>query len=433
MNDDNRAQLILVGALSLAVMLVVLAIVLNSGIYSHNLATRSQDPAVPVLEFQQNVDDDVGGIVEQSNQAGAGSNYGTIYGDYEDRTIAWAAGSGLYGARGGAYVSVDTDPSSSSGGMEGVRVVHDDATVAFESAVGAADWTVSKDAKVRAFQMTVEPATATSSNPFVVEFDGASTHTVEIYESGGDVVVDDGSISCSVTATEVTVDFSTGTVDRDRCAALSFVDDLPSTFNVRYSGGNRVQGTYELTVDRVVDGPGSEAGPFTDVVDAVNIGYHCGVSGSTQSTFYDSPTAGSPYVVPGIYSSDIDIRYQSSQVTYETTHRIAPDESGSPAVFPLITQFDVTDSAAGDGQFALTWDSTDPDGNVDDVTIVVENPAGGAIDTFKGSSPSGSMLLTRTALSGDYRIEIMVEDNDGNLRTVTQWHEDDGDNKGCAP
>lgn len=442
-NDDDRAQLILVGALTLAAMLVVLAIVVNSGIYSHNLATRSQDPAVPALEFQQNVDDDVGGIVEQSNEegAGAGSNYGTIYGDYEDRTIAWAAGTGMYGARGGAYVSVDADSNPSSGGMEGVRVVHDDPGVAFESAVGAADWTVSTDAKVRAFQMTVEPVTATSSNPFVVEFDGASTNTVEIYESGGDVVVDDGSVSCSVSGAVVAIDFTAGTVDRDRCAALSFVDDLPSTFDVRYSDGDRVQGTYELTVDRVVDAPGNEAGPFTDVVDAANFGFHCGVSGSPQSTFYGSPAAGSPYVAPGIYSTEIDLRYQSSQVTYETTSRIAPGERGEAATHPVITQFDVTEASttAGDGTFDIAWATADPNGDPVTVAISVEDPTDpaddgtdGDTDDQSGLASSGSQTFDSEDLTGTYEITITASDGT-NTRSVTVWHDDDGDSTGCPP
>ena len=62
----NRGQLILVSGLTLAVTLLILVLLLNTAIYTENVATRGLDSEVgDAANFQQTVDAELAAIIDQ--------------------------------------------------------------------------------------------------------------------------------------------------------------------------------------------------------------------------------------------------------------------------------------------------------------------------------------------------------------------------------
>jgi hypothetical protein len=69
-NGRKRGQLIFIGGLSLALTFVALALILNSVIYSENLATRNNDASggQDAAQFREDVQQGVSDLTDQVNQ-----------------------------------------------------------------------------------------------------------------------------------------------------------------------------------------------------------------------------------------------------------------------------------------------------------------------------------------------------------------------------
>ena len=69
LSEDDRGQLILVGAFIIAAAFIVLALVVNSAIFTENLATRDDVPgSQDALEFRDEVHQGVSNVIEGTNQ-----------------------------------------------------------------------------------------------------------------------------------------------------------------------------------------------------------------------------------------------------------------------------------------------------------------------------------------------------------------------------
>jgi hypothetical protein len=458
----ERGQLMLIGGLALAISLVAIALVLNSAIYTHNLASRYNSPGDDIVESNRDVRESASSQIRHANDEYADGGYGSIG---TSNTVLGEYGFGISdieseiaedGALNGRVLR-----ASHTSASQGVRIADAESGGSdFKSGTGASDWTVVVDGQARSYQIvaltsgTVSETTSNvlggllASSAFTIRLDedgdGTDDWRVAIYEDGDtgasdiSVTVENVAAStfqtCTVAETRVEIDFTQARVGSQSCSALLFFEDLSTPYDVRYEKGGNIGGSYRMIVDSVVDGPGSEVGPFTDRVDAANHAYHCGDDGDPKATFESASSGNYPQVSPAIYSTEIETIYESDEVTYQGTQRVAPGEAGVEPVTPRVTQFDVFDGSAGDNSFDITYAVSDPNDNLAEVDIEIADGDGEPPITGISGGSAGPNTVTRTDSGGGsspYQISITVEDTDGNSRTVTQTHDDDGDSTDC--
>lgn len=274
----NRGQLILVGGISLALVLVAIVLVLNSAIYSENLASRSStDDMDGALERQADVRASVGRLLVDQPAADLNDEVDAVGAEIENQS-----------ARGGAVVSVEH-----TGQTPGTRLERAGLTSVDD---GTGNWTVADDVRVRNFSVELDAATFDAAT-FDVTGDGDSWQ-VQLAETGGDVSVTvDGSTmsgTCVSAPSDgtVTVDFSDGTVGGKTCPALVPVFHEATKYRVELLGGDADDGSVSLVVAN---------------------------STSVQSN-YDT-------VEPVTYSVDVQFVYQTNDLYYETTLEVTPGET----------------------------------------------------------------------------------------------------------
>ncbi len=333
--DDGggeRGQLVLVAGFALAVVLVALVLLANTAIFTENLATRDNGVGErEVLGYRASVVDGAGGIIDRENAA--------EYDGHDPLEENVTAGLGVLnsqlreiGARRAASARADVDAAVFVNGSLVRQNGTADDPRQFTSTGSDANWTVATDLEpagdgraTRAFVAVVttsslEPASASDPDDafHVVVTNGSAAWHAYLYED-----TSDGAISvavkpagepasatsevCSVSASNTTVDFTRGTVGGDECAGLAFGGDVVDSaatdeYDVRVRNGDRAAGGYDLTVRTASSGS---------------------VSTGNLST---TASADEPYVVPAVYAAEIPIRYQTSEVTYAATVRVAPGE-----------------------------------------------------------------------------------------------------------
>ncbi len=321
---DDRGQLLLVTALALGVLLVSLALLLNTAIYTENLATRSADPgSADALGHQRDAVQGVGGAIAYVNAHHAETNE-TLHANLTASVRAWDDATARHAA-----VDADAAVASVASTTNGTQAVQN-RTRNFTAADGAADWNlttdVAPDRGLRAFRLSVYPgelasvaspdspsASALTSTFYVnVTEDDGDWHRIHVYENGSEaqVATYDGatvetSANCSAAPTNdtVAVDLTAGTVGGDECAPLSAFSDADDQFDVAYRNANAVNGTYSVVVNRST--LGADPGAF------------------------DTRSSGNvPYSAPAVYAVEVDLAFESQRVTYEATVRIAPGEAG---------------------------------------------------------------------------------------------------------
>jgi len=449
----ERGQLLLIGGLALAISLVTIALVLNSAIYTHNLASRYDSPGDEVLATNSEVADSVGSEIRYANDAYADQGYSGIRSNYTNGTADIEATMAEDAAVDGHVLRV-----ADNGSVQGVRIVDEASNGShFYPRNGTPnEWTLADQSRIRSFR--IREASGLQSLPtsdaelllglsdlttlggvtsaFIVVFDDGSTeYRVTLYDDtslGGPTVMihEDGSSAyrtCTTGSTPIRVDFTAGTFDGEPCAPLGVLAGLSGPIEVRYYYGGKITGKYRFVADGNVDGTGIEAGPFTDRVDTANNGEHC-----SDPTYYPASSSRYPRISPAIYATEVETTYQSDRVEYQGTQRVAPGEPRESPTNPRITSITVTDNDAGSADFDLTIDVTDPNGDLSSVTVELDD--GSVIDSDTASvsdaSDTASLSVSDTT-GGEFTLRITVEDGSSNIRTVEQTHESDGGTSGC--
>lgn len=333
----ERGQLILVGGLSLAVIFVALALVLNSAIYTENLATRTSDnPSDTALQFRQDAVAGASSAMDHVNRNGGDQAYSDRYQEYQNTIDEWQRIHANYSAVNGLLTEVRAPDRVENDENEGTLIVDDNPNSEFTSHEGDPDWVVANHTRVRQFRLNVDRADFPSSladstventlsgsedSAFYVEFhDGSDSWRVAVYKGSDTSEIkvmsydpDSDFRTCTAEGPSVQIDVTGGTLNGMRCEALSFMEDLSGTHDISYSNAAAIQGTYELTVDR-------EEGSFPD------------------TRYSDSPDDDTPYTTPAIYSATVELVYDGPSVTYETEVRVAPGEPGNRTVVSPVAQ-----------------------------------------------------------------------------------------------
>jgi hypothetical protein len=441
----DRAQLILVGALALAVTLVAIALVLNSAIYTHNLASRYQSPADSSATFARDARIGAGGLLDHANDES--SNYGGISGLYVLALEDYEESSARVVAPNGRSISFDHQSH-----VRGVRVI-DDTSGEFDPRThDPTNWTVASEVRIRQFNVTVDDVDVSQSNSttddqlsspaepgafFVtVEDDSGTARYVAVYnDSTGTplVMVHNGSSPlgvCSTGSFPAELDLTGERFGGTTCPALGAIGDLSGPRAVRFNQSNDVTGTYGLTADLRINDGATGRDAFNDTVDTANYGSHC-----SGPTYHPPGISGTPRVSPAWYSADLIVNHSDSDVAVGSTQRVASGEPGQAPKSPRITRIDVTDNVGSSANFDVTVEVTDPDDNLKNVTLALLDSGGSERDSDEDSSISGTSgtanLGVTDGSNGTFTLVVTAWDVDENERTVEQEHESNDDTTGC--
>ena len=319
--DDRseRAQLILVGAVAIAFIVLGLAVVFNTVLYTENVASTGAASAPRDAQIlNQEVELGSKRLVERVNHqtkpklpSQANANLTANLSAYSDNMTK------VIGASSPALVSFGL--TSVADVTHGARIRDDDGSD-FKFGGGAKNWTAmyssGAGAIVRDFDMDVDRSSleGASQYAFHVAWLGPSNnHVVWIYETaGGQVAIrtvnntakpgpDFSGTECvlpgSDSASTVTFNFSDGNIEGyDACdgqlGPWATIDN-GTTRNVKFFRGDNATGRYSLAVNDQ-----SELNPSLNL--------------PTDSLF----DSGDPYWTWDVWEFEVEVRYESGQVSY---------------------------------------------------------------------------------------------------------------------
>jgi len=310
----DRGQLIILTGLIVAVTMVALVLLLNTAIYTENLASRGADQSGrEAMEYRTVVVDDVGELIDEENAREHGS-YTDVRTNVEDGIEVYDNLTAKSYATGGTITYVNQSASAMTV-TRGKLVRQTNSSRRFRNESEALnDWRLASgvnDDEIRDFRLTVNQGDLNSGDSFAFNVrldDGSNTWQAYVYDKGGSEVavsisLDGGASTtevCSVSAPEATVDLTRGTIEGEPCPGLDWAEGLTSDYTVEYRHGENATGTFNVTIDD------TEA--------------------SIESSNLDSTPSSAVYVVHAVYSASFNIVFESPSLTYETPVRVAPGE-----------------------------------------------------------------------------------------------------------
>ena len=308
---EDRGQLLLVAAIGIAVLLIVLAVLLNTAIYTGAVATdgASEHEERSALAYLDGVQRGVSGIIASTNNDSDGAtSEAELAAILDEEVDDWSRVASRYGAMDGVSTSV-----SLKSVVYGTRIVQENETRHFTNASGEAEWTVVENVShLREFRMNVTAdSLSETQNETCAEVDdcfrttleddgGSAWHLYLFANESGNVVVEvitpTGSETCLSSSESVSIDLVAGTVDGESCEPMDEFPDGTTPYDITYVNADNVSGEYELGVDsRLVSASDFEEG-------------------------------GSPRAVPVIDEAVVTVTYRSSSLMYVTELRVSPGE-----------------------------------------------------------------------------------------------------------
>lgn len=293
-DEGDSGQIIVIGALLIAVLFVGLALVLNGAIYTENMATRETRSTLDAVSYANETETRLQRAATEANWNEDDLDYSTRRSIVEASVRKWDRNMSSEGARQGVAISGEVAATT-----EGVRISQeepDDFMPADENLdqeltdntidpLGFTDrtnWLVSPDANTRSLEVgvnrselkDVDPSLLdqfsnllntllTGSDAFWIQIeDGSTTWRVYLFEVEDEgeiatvVTSDDGSETvqgvCTVEGDWATLDLEKGQLRGDEttaCPALSFYDDIGS-HKMYWVGADEVNGTYHFIADK---------------------------------------------------------------------------------------------------------------------------------------------------------------------------------------
>jgi hypothetical protein len=316
-NLNERGQLILVAAFALAVIFIALALIVNSAIFTENLASRGETSGSDgALSMRAMVEASAGSNLERVNREGI-DDYGALESEMDTSLSELSTQIGRQEARKGRLVNVSGVEATNPGN----RIYEDDssdqiASSSFEvtdvERASPSGSSVDENG-TRAFRIDVHDITGTGpTNRFSITAAGSNDWVADIYHlSSPDrvrVVTTNNDIGateeCEVpidTSQPFQIDVTDGTIDDEPCSALretgtgenfAFAAGAGDTYDIRFGNPGAVQGEFSMTVH-------SPSG--------IN-------------------TPGDPVSERALYDVTVKYGYSTSDLTYVSEVRVAPGE-----------------------------------------------------------------------------------------------------------
>lgn len=262
---DERGQLVLLTAISIAALLVLVAALLSTAVYTENVATRdtTADDARAAQLYRVAAVEAVAGITERANEDGMTPDEfnATVanWGDLHARQTAIGGGSAQVTV---GSMRTDVTVAQPTPG----QLTNDTGTrELFSNATGVDSWqlTVENDSLVSPMDTRTLSGLETSDAFRIVVTDGTATWRAFVYENGTDVEVrvdQNGTLSAPcATAPDasgtVTIDLVSNEIDSTPCSALAFESVVTAPYDISHEEGatSSATGTYELVVPYISD------------------------------------------------------------------------------------------------------------------------------------------------------------------------------------
>jgi hypothetical protein len=335
LRDDDRGQIILVAAFAIAVIFVSLALIVNSAIFTENLASRGETAGSDgALSMRAMVETNVGDSLEAINRRPI-SGHSNLEDELEEDIEEISLQTSRQQSRSGRLVSV-SGPSSRD---DGTRIFEDDPGDTLENS-GTDDYVVveavsrsSQGNGTRAFEINASVIRDTggadagaidNASAFEImanetgsdgnedswrariwETGSGDIHVRTIRNAGGSVETEDCEVSPDSTDPNIYIDVTGGTIDGEPCSALQTTTSgenfhfasgtgvgTSGTYNISFSNADNIQGNFSMTVH--------------------------GSSFPLIASGLDNEDA--------LYEVTVRYTYATSDLRYETDIRVAPGE-----------------------------------------------------------------------------------------------------------
>lgn len=301
---SRRGQILLITAFVLAVLFVGLALVMNTVIYSENLATRADSTTSQPILHANSMETGTEAVIRYVNEHNTSQSA-----TYSELRTALADGfdnvsrvTGRHSLRDGQVTNdrLGTD-------VDGTWIRQTDESRAFTDAGNAKTWTaVSGASGARTLQIFVNtPTEPNGSSAFRMEAEDSSPETW-VLQIGDDEVWMRDSTGTTETCTPpgapsangFWVNVSAGTVGGSACDGLHFGDHLDPIQRVEIADGGNITGSYRW------------------------------IANATESTVdtgqYDDTTG--PFLEKGIYGTWIEIDFERESLVFRADRRVVPGE-----------------------------------------------------------------------------------------------------------
>lgn len=325
LTDRDRGQIILVAAFALAVIFVALALIVNSAIFTENLASRSETAGSDgALSMRSMVETNVGYSVETANRNN-NTNYDTLNRNVTNSVENISLETGRHQATSGRVVTVSHDISETTNGtrlgqsdnseFENGTVVSDiqrgatgNGTRAFVINASQIDASDNGSAFEIVVNDTDSPGLENSWRANIWLDSGTDTVHVRTLRNDSSTSTADCAVTVDSDRSAYRIDITGGTIDDEPCSALRR-DSGGQNFH--FGAGTEIgtSGDYDIFFRN-----GNEiTGNFSMVTTTT----------TSVPTLTDDPAT---YSDPGIYDVTVDYAYWTSDLRYETAIRVAPGE-----------------------------------------------------------------------------------------------------------
>lgn len=309
LRSDDRAQVLLVAGFVLAASFVALTLVLNSVIYTENLATRGADAGSgEAVTYRNDVIEGLEHVVESVNRNG--SSRMAIRDELSRTVVSTGRRADRFQVLRG--ISVNATLASINWGT---RIGQNQTTGNFtnSSANGpvSGDWTVATDVEgTRSARINVTDTgtlALKSNDPLQLEVTDGTPWTLTLFRNtSGETAIEvdppSGPSRVCSAGKDPTVGLTAGTFNGTDCPALEYGEDVSKPYTIVVENGRQFQGTYSLVIDEVIDKMEVESTNYGTAPDV-------------------------PFNLTAVYSATAHVEYQSTSLSYATDARVSPGES----------------------------------------------------------------------------------------------------------
>lgn len=308
--ESDVAQMMILGSLLIAVILVGLAVIVNSAIYTQYLSSQGTTHTGNAVASTDISFERTNVVLEETNR-NHNNSYKHLAKNYSSSIHAWNNELGKSASANGIALRLYTNSLSN-----GTHIRDTNQSSDFTNASsGASNWTLVTDTtSVSDYRMQVNrddlytddgiglSELLSRSFSLRVTDESGVVWEVYIYENTENEVtvrpVVDGTekTPCTAAGTTVEIDFEAETVGGDPCPSLSFAEGLSGPLDFEYRDSDQIGGTYEFRINRVIK-------PSTD-------------------DRYAEYGAGSPSATPHIYAATVTTVYTKSDLSIERQQQI---------------------------------------------------------------------------------------------------------------
>ena len=244
--DRSRGQIILLAGFALAIIFVSLALILNTAIFTENLATRETADGHDALDLEQAVTETGDVLLRETNRDGG--TYSELVGTYRDRIRNYRDAENTHAIARGSIRDVwvmENHNGTTITQTNGTALEDDNETSTWQVTGGTTD------ARMVRFNIT----DADAETPFVfMATSDTATWNLSVNKSDGTytVTIDNGTGDPStetVDSDTLELQPTNGSIQGDSWPALTFQNELTDPFEIWFVNGSNATGTYQLTVD----------------------------------------------------------------------------------------------------------------------------------------------------------------------------------------